>query len=371
MSQESQGKLDVLEKVETAPRNEFTENPMVVYADGKIEKSKPKDKRAIKAKIRSLKNEIEHIQLANSKLEDAKLRGIPKEAIADDVSFAGLSIEERKGKIVEFKQILNDSKGKPWLKRVAIVIPFLLGGLLATKEASGQKSMEKEKATTAAQYEEQASWIKKIIGSSEYKKRLKKEFDGDVKKASMVQKQRLANLDKDYVLEPVDSIEKRTMVGVVGQYELKDGLVHLVDTMNDTDSTEAIHEFNHQATNADSGLSEKAKDLYAKAFNPENIMRELSDTAEQKFWVNYLKKPSELDSRKRQLEKQMEVLGVKKYGEVFTEEHYKKIKQLYDQGVLNIGAQEFMLAIKPEYFIEIMNTIAYNDIVSKESEAVA
>lgn len=105
MSQENQDQtVGAIEKIEMVASNEVGQNPATVSADGSIENPKidgikTKDKSSINKDIRNLKNEIERIQLANSKVEDAKNRGIPPGSIADDISFAGLSIQERQENI--------------------------------------------------------------------------------------------------------------------------------------------------------------------------------------------------------------------------------------------------------------------------------
>ncbi len=87
--------------------------------------------------IRELKAEISAIQTANAKTDYAKRYDIPPNAIPDDVSMAGLSIEERKQKIQEWEQQLHSTK-KHWWQKAAVIGGMFLTGLFAAKEASGQ-----------------------------------------------------------------------------------------------------------------------------------------------------------------------------------------------------------------------------------------
>lgn len=77
------GKFDGEEKKDTSP----------------IIETKYKDAAQMKREIKQLKKEIGFIQLADTKVKNAELSDIEKNAIADDVSFAGLSIKDREEKI--------------------------------------------------------------------------------------------------------------------------------------------------------------------------------------------------------------------------------------------------------------------------------
>lgn len=89
--------------------------------------------------IHTLEEEIEEIKLADAKMKDAELRGIPKEAIADNVSMAGFSIPERLAKIQELKSEQSTGSKKHWWQKAAVVASMTLAGLFASKQASGQQ----------------------------------------------------------------------------------------------------------------------------------------------------------------------------------------------------------------------------------------
>ena len=71
---------------------------------------------------------------------------------------------------------------------------------------------------------------------------------------------------------------------------------------------------------------------------------------------------------KKALEYDMAKLGVKTYGEEFTDDHYKKLLILQKEGLLNPSASEFLRMTKPEYFKKIMNEIAEQKIVSDDDQ---
>lgn len=102
-----------------------------------------------KQKIRALEDRIEAIQLADAKVEDGRLRGIKKEAIADDVSAAGLSITEHKDKLQQLKAELKSSN-KNWIQRAVVIGGVGLLSMFAPKEVKGQSSEMKAKADTEA-----------------------------------------------------------------------------------------------------------------------------------------------------------------------------------------------------------------------------
>lgn len=108
-----------------------------------------------KQKIRALEDRIEAIQLADAKVEDGRLRGIKKEAIADDISAAGLSIAEHKDKLQQLKAELKSSN-KNWIQRAAVIGGVALLSMFAPKEVKGQQTLEshatQEKTIGAKEY---------------------------------------------------------------------------------------------------------------------------------------------------------------------------------------------------------------------------
>ena len=85
----------------------------------------------------------------------------------------------------------------------------------------------------------------------------------------------------------------------------------------------------------------------------------------------YFFDPSERLVRKQTLDLEMERLGIKRYGEKFTHEHYNQLIRLYNNNKLSQDADRLLETTKPEYFEKIMNEIAQNDdnLESEENKA--
>lgn len=97
------------DSIEKQPFEGERQNPEVSTVhydhDGTEGKLVQKESKAsVQQKIRGLYAEIEAIELADTKVRNGAAAGIHKDAIADDVSMAGLSIPERKEAIVKLKQ---------------------------------------------------------------------------------------------------------------------------------------------------------------------------------------------------------------------------------------------------------------------------
>lgn len=128
------------ESVELAPLE--AKEDSIPFAATVAPTLKPESKIDREEKITKLLEEIEAIKIANSKVADAKLREIPLEAVADDISMAGQSIEERQAAIQHLKH--EGSSKKHWWQKAAVIGGILLTGLFAAKEASGQKVGDKK-----------------------------------------------------------------------------------------------------------------------------------------------------------------------------------------------------------------------------------
>ncbi len=207
------------------------------------------------------------------------------------------------------------------------------------------------------QYDKEKEWLRNQMQTIEYRDRLIKEFGGDVEKADEVLKARLENLRRDYVIESPQKIIA-DVSDAAAYYNPLSG-THLPSHGYGNNSY-SIHEGQHQATDGSRGITEYAKDLYSKAFDTTNI----------NYKQDYYSRPTELDARKKQLELELEKYGIKKYGEKFTPEHYKKMLELRKKVSLSQGAVDFIDLIKPEYFEKIMNTIALEEIKKENDNQV-
>lgn len=189
------------------------------------------------------------------------------------------------------------------------------------------------------------------IKTPQYLNKLVLEFNGDVERAKNVQKQRLENMNsvKTHFL-PSGSVRNKT----VAFYE---GDMHIVVLPEEKDSDSNIsnrHEYFHASTRADLGISKKTKEILKNSYEP---LRTKMD--------KYYSDCSEMLVRKQGLDLEMEKLGIKKYGEKFTQDHYKKLLGFYKKRKLSKDSREFMETVKPEYFEKIFNEVALNDTSDK------
>lgn len=83
----------------------------------------------------------------------------------------------------------------------------------------------------------------------------------------------------------------------------------------------------------------------------------------------YFGKTSERRALKQALDWELENLGIKKYGETFTKEHFKKMMEGYEQGKFSSAANVFIRTTKPEFFEKIFNEIAANEVNKQEQLA--
>ena len=124
----------------------------------------------------------------------------------------------------------------------------------------------------------------------------------------------------------------------------------------DNDKT-VFHEFLHASTRGNTDISENAKKELREGYKKQGsslvMMKEKKD--------EYFSDPTEILVRKQILDKELEQLGVKKYGEEFTDEHYKRTMELYQRGRFSDNASDFIERTKSENFKKIMNEIAKNE----------
>src|SRR5690606_20062624 len=94
----------------------------------------------------------------------------------------------------------------------------------------------------------------------------------------------------------------------------------------------SLHEHTHQMTLGNEQISEYATKIYQEGVIDEEAYQQLQLEHKGLFpgSYEYFIDPTELDARKKVLEREMELLGIKKYGEEFTEEHYSKLMELID-----------------------------------------
>jgi hypothetical protein len=265
-----------------------------------------------------------------------------REFYTDKVKFRKEIERDLIAKITEYTQGLSDTTLSEETKnQIKEAIEQLKRD--AEEQIANYDTISKPYIEAFNKYDEQKKWLEKNISSEEYKNRLTK-YE---KMNPSTQQERLKNLENDYTLDDIDS-----------HYDPK-----TKETVIERDSKEPkmIHEGTHQSTDAENGMSDYAKKLYQEAYVPAKYKTKQEAFTDAMTPGGYFNNPSELDARKKVLEYDMDRLGIKKYGEKFTEEHYKKLLELSNEGKLSDNSVQFLERIKHEYFAQIMNTIAMNE----------
>lgn len=216
------------------------------------------------------------------------------------------------------------------------------------------------------------------IESEAYFEKLKSEFSGDADRARIVQDNRLQYLrtvktifcnKKDFAVRhflpflpanPGFTLPDWLFELIHRNFRLMEGFFlyrgqmgHEVFLSKEELFEETcFHEYLHASTLGNLGISEMAKKILEEAYN------ELGDEKRDEYFRN----SAERLARKQQLDLELEMLEVKKYGEKFTESHFRVMMDFYARGFFSWPANEFIKTTKPEYFEQIFNEIALNDI---------
>ncbi len=242
--------------------------------------------------------------------------------------------------------------------------------------------------------------------SKEYLDRLVVEYGGNEKRAKEVQSERVANLktveidtslsyaefaDKIKSTKTnVDGTKNLFLLGVYDDkvrvpYDINERIMeakilisklNIINGIEITDQMRKIlkdelgvslenilrHEITHVATGKYGEMSNNAIEIFKKSYVP-------SGNGIDKYFMH----PLELLERKKAMDREMERLGIKKYGEEFIpEKHYKQVIDAYEKGLFSEDAKdakEFMLIIKkdPNLYKEIFNNIAKNESVESQN----
>lgn len=290
------------------------------------------------------KAKINEIKVNIKKIEDYKKNFNPKTGDSAELEFLSTSL-------VTFQNGLNE---------------FM--NAYSTVEDMGQKDKikfykeEQERLEYIfKQYEMQRQWLLGIMKSPEYQARLAKEYGG---KMPYDISERIQNVEKDSNFVVKDA--PNAMGNANAFYSFEGRNTHFSASSDPRDiHTVGVHEFTHESTDGDSLLSSKADSLYRTAFDSSMLNKkdeiEIESKYKKEYNMTYYGRPTEIDARKKELEYELEKLGVKKYGDTFTKEHYLMLQELHKKGKLGDGADQFYRMIKPEYFLIIMNEIAKND----------
>jgi hypothetical protein len=191
------------------------------------------------------------------------------------------------------------------------------------------------------------------ISSSTYLERLAKEFNVPLEVAKEHQRTRIRNIkDLSYDFESLKDIYKQSKG--MAYYEPNENKVYFPYNSGDADDEDyrtMLHEILHLSTQSMQGLSDKLVEVFKESFRADS-------TIEDSALIAYYAKPQEFIVRKQILDLWLADLGLKKYGEKFTEAHYKKLAEMYDQGELPQDIVDLFEHIKAEKFVEMMNGLA-------------
>jgi hypothetical protein len=133
----------------------------------------------------------------------------------------------------------------------------------------------------------------------------------------------------------------------------------------------AVHEFTHKVTEGSKKLPVSTIELLGKSFSVKNIVMHIKSGVDTLEVISYCSDPVEMYARKKQFEYDLERLGIKKYEDEFTMEHYKKVILLGEKGLLSEESELFLYMIKPEMMKKVMNEISKSDFDNKKYKDIA
>jgi len=284
------------------------------------------------------------------------------------------NIERTEKEIVELKnrsgfyKNVDDEYASKKLRKLKEDIEYLKKDVMAQALSMSPDSAKKEIERAYSKYDEQHRWLNEVVHNDEYKNRLKNEIGPeDIKKFGenasedvLFTRKHLLN-SKDYNVLHGEDVSFDAMAHFMPGEEL----VELPSNPPQGSESVGIHEFAHDITYGGEGMTKKAKDLYTNSFNIDGAKEYLGKYATGENIIYYMG-PTELDARKKVLEYDLDKLGIKKYEEEFTEDHYKKALELMKDGKLSRNSEEFIKMTKPEFFLQIMNEIAENKVATQE-----
>lgn len=207
------------------------------------------------------------------------------------------------------------------------------------------------------------------VKSIEYLKKLAIEFHGDSGMAKTVQEGEIKNLKKVKInlisWQAFQDLKNKIAKNNNG-FDFNDETDGLYDTKlhevycsydESEKKVEEIlrHELLH--SNKGGGFTKHAEKLFKKAY------RKRGDEYDK-----YYSKPDEMLAGKQDLDREMEELDIKKYGEKFTDKHFEKMMEAYREGKFSDRVNGFIKTIKPEYFKKIFDEVAKNE--HKESSEI-
>lgn len=237
-----------------------------------------------------------------------------------------------------------------------------------------QKMMrqEQEKMETIDEIGRAKSEIIEHLSSARYFKKLISEFGGNKKLASQEQNKRIENISTvKIVVTDQRNVEQQARrlssndpqsAGAVGIYSPKEHRFYVAYDSSERDEV-IYHELLHSVTRAEEGISQRAKDILSAAYLKQGFAHILAAPHDKHF-----SKPSELLAGKMALERDLERLGIWKYGEKFTRQHYENMMDAFKKGKISRPGGDFIQVIKKHHLGFVLDKVAKTE---SESESVA
>lgn len=265
--------------------------------------------------------------------------------------------------------------------------PAFASGLETVLNNTGTIKSSQETSRGEDRHTERIELVKSIkdefsnhINSRDYLNKLTGEFNGDSDRAKKEQSERLKRVQKVKIDANSDTktwTEELKNSKATGYYDAQEEKIYIDKSLpNYLFSDRLRHEISHASTIGRIDMSEKAKEKMSSAYqspNKSEFDESLGEKTSYGLKDEYLSSPEEMLARKQQLDIEMEKLGIKKYGEKFTQEHYEKMMKAYQDGIFSDDANIFIEIIKkdPDTFKDILNNIAKNDTKGKIKKSVA
>jgi hypothetical protein len=159
-------------------------------------------------------------------------------------------------------------------------------------------------------------------------------------------------------------------VAMLGFYYPDKKTVYVFDDQNTKQVFEGTiqHELGHATTAGNERLLERTKNIFDKSFTNKfgnNFSTDKSINA-------YLSNSTERQTRKEKLDKRLESLGIKKYDEKFTKDHFDMIQILNKMHIFDEDEQDFIDTTNMDFetYKEIFDTIADNDVQGNQNELI-
>ncbi len=227
------------------------------------------------------------------------------------------------------------------------------------------KEKYKEIKENIKKFEEEKQEILKVRKSDAYLKRLIKELDGGVEAAKKLQEKRVEKIKNlKFHLSNFSYSTKDDALGHHG-YLPESDYIAFANEGHEYNPYLGTHEYSHASDYGGENIPEGTKKVFKKDYTFKKRQTEFEKKYDsihkEKYGKEYYSNPTEILARKAVFDTELEKLGIKKYEEEFTQEHYKKIKKLKKEGKLSRNSDQFFRMFERDALIMIMNTIAYQD----------